>query len=245
MSNFGALIDYFGVATTDLVLVGSNETPVAKSVERAQDEDGDHVDEDSHGQTAAGTLAAASCTYALKSGTLNLNTIKLGYYIAGASPLVARIMQSIAVPTSNAAWPQVTITGLINVMAPVLPGGAEVGDKLLTYTLPSITIAGRKQAQLLDFSIGASAGRLIGSAFNASIDVASQANGLGVIVAHGISGGVMGVTCEQVYVDGVPTWTHPSGYILTQAPGHDEPQAGYHVYSMAAETILERDVVTI
>jgi hypothetical protein len=230
MANFGALTDHWGIATTDLVLVASDETPVAKSVERAQDEDGDNVDEESHGQTEAGTLADVSCTYALKSGTLNLNTLKCGEIES------TKIVAGIDVTTANGEWPQITVSGQTGCIAVNTPTG-----KLNTFTLPSVTIAGRKQAQLLGFTIGAAAGRLTGSTFNASIDIATQADGLGVIVAHAVSGGVMSVSADQVYVDATPTWTAPSGWIETQTESNEEPQAAFHTSTMTAEKILDRD----
>lgn len=233
-NQFGALTDYWGLDSTDLVLVASSSTPVAKSVERAPDEDGDFVEEAAHGQTTAGTLAEASCTYALKSSTLSLGTLACGYFAAEA-PLVNRIIKSIEAGTSNDGWPQITVSGLINVLAvTAVPG------KDYTYTLPAITLTGAKRAQLLGFTIGEDC-RLTGSSLSASIDVASQPDGKGEIVAHGISGGVVSVTAELVAIDGAASWIAPATWLETQTPGVDEGQAAWHTASASAETILARD----
>jgi hypothetical protein len=233
-NQFGALTDYWGLASSDLVLVASSSTPVSKSVERAPDEDGDFVEEASHGQTSAGTLAEASCTYALKSSTLSLATLKCGYF-AAEDTLVKRIINSIEAGTSNDGWPQITVSGMINVLAVTAVSGKEY-----TYTLPSITLTGAKQAQLLGFTIGENC-RLTSSSLSASIDVASQADGEGEIVAHGISGGVVSVTAELVAIDGAASWTAPATWQETQTPGVDEGQAAWHTASASAETILDRD----
>jgi len=233
-NQFGALTDYWGLASADLVLVASSSTPVAKSVERAPDEDGDFVEEASHGQTSDGTLADASCTYALKSSTLSLATLKCGYF-AAADTLVNRIINSIEASTSNDGWPQITVSGMINVVAVTAVSGKDY-----TYTLPAITLTGYKRAQLMGFTIGENC-RLTGSTLSASIDVASQANGIGVVVAHGMSGGVVTVTAELVAIDGAASWTAPATWQETQTPGVDEGQAAWHTSSASAETILARD----
>jgi hypothetical protein len=236
-NQFGALTDHFNLATSDLVLVDSSLTPVAKSIERATDEDGDNVAEQEHGQTAAGTLAEASCTYALKSGTLDTSTLACGYFAAAAGPpaVLNRIITSISIATSNDGWPQVTVTGMVGVIAVTAVSGKDA-----TYTLPEYTITGYKRAQLIGFTIGEN-GRLTSSSYEATIETASQADGEGVIVAHGMSGGVQSVTAEQVAIDAAATWTPAAGWIETQAPGVSEGQASWHTASMSAEQILERD----
>ena len=231
MSNFGALTDHFSMATSDLVIVDSSLTPVAKSVERAQNEDGDHVDQETHGQNDAGDLSEASCVYALKSGSLNLSTLKLGELASGV------IASSLEAGTENGQWPQITVSGMINAEDVCVPDG-----KANTFTLPAITINGCKRAQLLDFTIGAG-GRLNSASLSASIDVESQANGVGTIVAHGLAGGVLTVQAEQVRITDAPTFTAGGTWDEVQAPGAsgNQPQASFHTFSFSQEKILERD----
>lgn len=229
-NQFGALTDHFGFATSDLVLVESSATPVARSVERATDANGDNVEQETHGQTTAGTLAEASCKYALKSGTLNLNTLACGF-IAETDA----IAQQIEAATSKDEWPTITVSGPIEVITPIAP--ATFAN---TFTLPSITLTGAKRAQLLGFTIGETC-RLNASTLTASIEVGSQADGVGVVVAHGLSGGVVAVTAQLVAISGVASWTVPAGYDETQAPGSEQGQAAWHTTSAAAEIILVRD----
>jgi hypothetical protein len=235
---YGAFTDHFGLigATGALyekaVLVASSSTPVAKSVNRAQDANGDNAAEALAGQTATGTLAEASCTYALSQGTVNLDTLKLGEIAAN------KIARTLSAVTSNSAWPQITVTGLINTIAVVAPTG-----KLNTYSIvDDIELTNAKRAQLLDFTVDEDC-RLTGSTYTASIETAEQINGLGVIVAHGISGGVVTQSCELVAIDDVAAWT-PTGVTWqeTQAPGADEGAAAWHTTSASAEKLLERDV---
>ena len=237
---YGALTDHWGLLTEvtgalngKAVLVAASSTPVAKSVSRAQDANGDNAAEALAGQTAAGTLAEASCTYALSGNTVNLNTLKLGEIAAN------KIARTLSAVTSNSAWPQITVTGLINALTVVAPAG-----KLNTYSiLDSITLTNAKHAQLLDFTVGGDC-RLTGSTYSASIETAEQANGLGVIVCHGISGGVVTQSCELVAVTAAATWTPGETWKETQKPGADEGAAAWHTTSGAAEKLLARDNTT-
>lgn len=231
VDNFGARTDHFGLETQDLVLVDSSAVKVAESVERAEDENGDFADEEKHGQNAEGDLAEASCTYALKSGTLNLNTLKIG------EKTVGNIITSLEATTSNGAWPQIVVAGQINAETVTAPPG-----KKNTWTIKdSIELVGAKRAQLMDFTIGVGC-RLTGSSYSASVDVASQADGLGIIVAHGVSGGVVQQTAEMVRITAACTWIPGETWLEEQKPGSEEPQANFEVSGTAtASKILARD----
>lgn len=233
---YGALTDHWvlvgtgGALENKAVLVASSLTPVSKSVNRAQDANGDNAAEAFAGQTVAGTLAEASCTYALSKSTVNLNTLKLGEIAAN------KIASTLSAATSNTDWPQITITGLINTITVVAPTG-----KLNTFSIPdSITLTNAKRAQLLDFTVDADC-RLTGSTYAASIETAEQANGVGVIVAHGVSGGVLTQSCELVAIADVAAWAPGVTWKETQKPGADEGAAAWHTASGSAEKILSRD----
>ena len=243
-NQYGALTDHWGLLSEGgalqgkAVLVASSSTPVAKSVVRAQDANGDNAAEEESGQTAAGTLAEVSCTYALTQNTLNLNTLKLGAIIAGTP---TKLALSLEATTSNGEWPQITVSGLINAIEVVAPAG-----KLNTFSIvDSITLTNAKRAQLLDFTVGVTGPppncRLTGSTYSASIESAEATNGVGVIVAHGLSGGVVTQACELVAVEGAASWTPGGTWIETQKPGADEGAAAWHTASASAEKILARD----
>lgn len=237
MSNqFGALTDHWGLLGASgalenkAKLVASSSKPAAKSVNRAQDANGDNVAEAEAGQTAAGTLEEVSCTYELSLSTLEINTLKLGEIIANG------IAATLAISTSNSGWPQITMSGMLGTVTVVAPTGF-----LNTFSIPDdITLTNAKRAQLFDFTVDADC-RLTGSSYNASVDIASADDGVGVIVAHGVSGGVLTQSCDLVAIDDVAVWTPGVTWIETQAPGADEGKAAWHTTSASAEKILERD----
>jgi hypothetical protein len=237
MSNFGALTDHFGLASATLILVNSSSTLIEQSRGDAQDENGDIAASTYFGNTTQ-AMAEVSCTYALKSGTLNINTIKLGALAASATVL----RESIEVATSNSEFPQVTVSGRKNIIAITAPTG-----KLNTFTLPTYTLTGIKQAQLIGFTIGAGC-RLTGSSIGASVEMAQQDNGLGEPIAHGVSGGTGTISAELVRVTAAPAWTllttspwDTAGLTQTQAPGLEEGQAAYHTATAAAQFTITRD----
>ena len=228
MSNFGALPDHFGLADTDLILVESSKVPVEQNRADAQDENGDIADSKFHGNSD-GELFEIACTYALKSGTKNLNTLKLGELAAGT------IAESVEVSTGNTAWPQFAFKGKLGAQTIVAPSG-----KLNTFTLPDLTITGIKQAQLMGFTVGS--GRLTGCTLEASVELAQQDDGLGEPAAHGISGGKGSVKADFVRITTAPAWTLTASWLtLQQAPGIDEGQAAHHTASASAGFTLSRD----
>jgi hypothetical protein len=234
-TSFGGITDHFSLADTDLILVDSNRRARAQNRADAQDENADIVASAYSGNTAK-EIEEVSCTYALKSGTLNLNTLFIG-------ELAARIFaQSMAVTTANGAWPQIVVSGFLGLETMTAPA-----TKTNKFGLPAITISGVKQAQLLSFTIAAG-GRLTGSSITFNCEMAEQLDGVGEPAAHGVSGGTGELTAEFVKVeDSQPGWTLASPITaapflaeVTQEPGADEPQAGWHTTSAAASFILTR-----
>jgi len=221
MANFGALTDHFSVATADLVLVDSSAIPVAQTRADAQDESGDIAASDWHGNTTAG-LSEASCTYALKSGTLDLTTLVLGQISEGVVAL------NIEVATSNGAWPQVTVSGIT---------GSDALEQVKTYALIGPTINGKKIAQVMGVAV--TTGKLTDCNLSASVDWAQQEDGVGEPAAYGVSGGMLsstatavGVTAEAPVLAAAATWT------ISQATSLDEPQATWHTASITVEQAL-------
>lgn len=227
-SPFGAQTDHFGIlATADgvLELVSSTKTPVPKAIAYAQDENGDNTDDTAYGAPA--TMFEASSVFAVKSGSFSLNLLKLGF-IASTKALL-----SIELSTENGAWPQLTVSGRLGCIAPAT---------LKTYTLPDITIHGKKQAQALGFTV-TSGCKLTGSSLSASVDFAEQTDGLGVPVAQDVSGGVISGSGTFVGITVAPGWTVTlSGASELAAPGSEEPQAAYNTGSGTWEAMLAVDV---
>lgn len=236
MSSFGALTDHFGLASSDLVLVNSSETIVEKSRADAMDENGDIAATTYFGNNSQ-DMREISCTYALKSGTLNINTIKLG--ATAAAPTVLR--ESIEVSTSNSEFPQVTVSGRKNILAMTAPSG-----KLNTFTLPSLSLAGTKYAQAIFCTAGAGC-KITGTSLSANVEVAQQDNGLGEPIAHGVSGGQGTFSAEFVRITTAPSWTIVTtgntafGITETQPPGQEQGQAAYHTASGNGAFSITRD----
>jgi len=230
--NFGALTDHFGLATAVLVLVDSSLTPVAESVTRAENQDGDFEDEELTGQNADGDLADISCTYEVQTSSINLNTLEVGELVAGT------IAGSLVCTTASGAWPRIVVTGQFNTETVVAP--ASFTNK---WSIPdSIVITAAKRAQLMSFAIDAGC-RCTGSSYSAAVDIASTPNGLGVIAAHGVSGGVATQTADLVRITAACAWTPTGagGWSETQQAGATEAGSGFHTTSVAAEKILDRD----
>ena len=232
-SPFGAQTDHFGILNIAagegtlgnvLELVSSTKTIVPKAMAYAQDENGDNTAGTVYG--APTTMYEASSTFAVKSGSFSLKLLKLGY-IASTKALL-----SIELSTENGGWPQLTVNGRLGCIAPAT---------LKTYTLPDITIYGRKQAQMIGFTVKEGC-KLTGSNLSASVEFSEQADGMGVPVAQDVAGGVVTVTADFVGITAAPGWTvtHVGASELA-APGSEEPQAAYNTGSGTWEMMLAVD----
>lgn len=243
-SSFGAITDHFGILALThgagtladvMVMVASSLKPRAQNRADAQDENADIVASAYSGNTA-NEIKEVSCTYALKSGTLPLTELTIGELA------VQVFASSLAVSTANGSWPQIVVTGVLGLETITVPSG-----KTNKFILPGITITGIKQAQLLGFTIAAG-GRLIASSITFNCESAEQMNGLGEPVAHGNSGGTGTVTAEFVKVEASqPDWTLGATLTgttflaaVTQNPGAEEGQAGWHTTTAEAQFILTR-----
>jgi hypothetical protein len=240
MSNFGALTDHFGLAAGALVLIDSSETIIEQSRADALDENGDIAASTYYGNTTQ-NMREVSCTYALTSGSLSLNSaIKLGSL--ASSPTVVR--ESLQVTTSNSEFPSITISGRKNITAITLPTG-----KLNTWTVPVVTIFGQKRAQEIMFSTGAGC-RLTSSSLECSVELTQQDNGVGEPIAFGLSGGQGTFSGEFVRVTAAPSWTIVTtnnvtrGVTQTQAPGVEQGQAAYHTGTGTGAFTIIRDNAT-
>lgn len=245
-TSFGALTDHFGIlaivhgeGTLDdiLSLVASSKVPRAQNRADALDANED-VAASAYSGNSAGKIYEVSCTYALKSDSLDLSDLVIGELSVGI------LAESLEVSTSNGGWPQITVTGFLGTETIVAPTGYTN-----QFTLPAITVAGVKQAQLLGFTV--TDGRLTGSKLTFNCTMAEQADGLGEPVAHGVSGGTGELTAEFVRVDSAPAWAlaavladSGAGAVfmaeVTQDPGADEGQAAWHTASGAAAFNLAR-----
>ena len=230
MSNFGALTDHFSLASETLILVESSKKPVEQSRADATDENNDIADSAYFGNTD-GTLYEVSCSYALKSGTLDVQTIKLGEIAAGT------IRESLDVETEGGSWPVIKVSGKTGTQTVTAPTG-----KLNTFSLPaSLTITGLKAAQALGFTV--SAGKLTSCKLSAKIEIAEQGNGLGEPIAHGVSGGTGTVDAEFVRITDQPAWTDLAAWLteILGPDGAEEGQAAFHTAAASAGFTVARD----
>jgi len=232
-TSFGALTDHFGILTAAMKLVASSKVPRAQNRADAQDENED-IAASAYSGNSAGEIYEISCTYALKSGSLDLSTLFVGELIAGT------VAESLAVATANGAWPQITVSGFIGLETITAPTG-----KTNKFTLPAITVNGVKQAQTMGFTV--TTGKLTGSSITFNCSMAEQLDGVGEPAAHGVSGGTGELTAEFVRIETAPAWALAAVLTaaeflaeVTQVPGADEGQAAWHTASGAASFILPR-----
>jgi len=241
-TSFGALTDHFAILETVhdvgtladiMVLVASSKVPRAQSRADAQDENEDIVASAFSGNSAE-EIAEVSCTYALKSGTLDLSDLVIG-------ELAVQIFaESLALTTANGAWPQITVSGYLGLETITAPT-----SYTNQFTLPAISVIGMKQAQVLGFTV--TTGRLTGSGITFNCSMAEQLDGVGEPAAHGVSGGTGEVTADFVRVDDAPAWElaavltdSPFLAEVTADPGEDQGQAAWHTAAGAASFNLAR-----
>jgi hypothetical protein len=227
MANFGTQIDYFEIATTDLILIASEKTPVADARVDAVDENGDIADK---AYTGAGAIEDAKCTYSLITGTLDLSTLKLGELATG------KIVSSIVVTPQAGECPKIEVTGQLGTEAVVAPAG-----KLNTFTLPAITISAVMAAQPIGFTV--TAGKLQTVSFTASGPIAQDTKGDGDPAAHGFSGASMQVTCTLTATSSaVPAISAVSPFTIMQPLSIIEPTGGWRTGTATLDAPLTRDV---
>lgn len=224
-AGFQSLVDHFGVATADLVLQDSNTTPLPISIEYAEDEEGNMA---GSGSYDGGPAVAVECTYKLISNTLNLNTLSLGYLLNGATNLC---VVSINGDTSNSDWPIIKLAGFKNV--------TNFTD-MPVFTLPSITISGKKLAQGIDFTVGATC-KLTSSTFTASGTFSHALDASGSVAAMAFSGAVISMGGTGVEISAAVSWTPGGTWTVTQAPNEAGGNISWGVASFAAEKYLTKD----
>lgn len=225
MAGFSGNTDYFGFGSSDLVVIGSSTKPKGQSIEYAQDEDGNNVAEDQYDADGADSVET---TYELQANTLNLNTFALGGLLNGLTDMC---VESINVTTSNGQWPQIVVSGKTGVFT---------RSTMPTFTLPSITISGLKQAQLLDFTIGADC-RLTASNYTASGDYAFTRDDAGDASTDAFSGATQEIGGTATEIAGVVVWTPGSGWIEKDFPGAENGNINWGATSFAAEKFLPKD----
>ena len=241
-TSFGALTDHFaileivhdaGTLADIMVLVASSNPRRAQSRADAQDENEDIAASAFTGNSEE-KITEVSCTYALKSGTLDLSDLVIG-------ELAVQIFaESLALTTASGGWPQITVTGYLGLETMTAPT-----SYTNQFTLPAISVLGIKQAQVLGFTV--TTGRLTGSGITFNCSMAEQLDGVGEPAAHGVSGGTGEVTSDFVRVSDAPAWElatvltdSPFLAEVTQDPQADEGQAAWHTASGAAGFSLAR-----
>ena len=215
-TGFGGKTDHFGFATTDLILQESSKVPRAPNEANALDANGDVAKTELYGNDA-GTIFDVSCTYVLKSGTLDLSTLYVGELSTGV------FAGSIAVDTTNGDWPKITVSGALGYAAFQAPAG-----KTAKAAMPAITLVGGKFAQLMGFTVAG--GALNGCSISATCDTAEAADGEGEPVAYATSFPNAEVNANGVYTTAAFAWTETSpgiGLIEKQPESTVEPQAAW------------------
>lgn len=223
---FGKGTDYFDLPTeltaTNLKFIESTTTPKPVSTEYAQDEDGINV---GIGDYEGGPADAIECVYHLVGGTLDLSGIAIGF-IAATTPKVAIV--SVEVTTSNSAWPVITVSGFT---------GVTNETDYPSFSLPAITINGRRQAQGLDFTVDAAC-RLTSSSLSVSGEFHYALDEDGDVCGMNLTGCVAEISGEAVEISGVVAWTPDVTYTETQAPGAENANIEWGTASFSAEKFI-------
>jgi hypothetical protein len=239
-SAFGAQTDHFGLlaltgqgTTFTLKVKSSKKEPVAKSRADAKNAKGDIAASTFFGST---TIYDIETTYELIGGSMQLVTagLKLGLLTVGET---APALLSVSVSTDSGKWPEIRCSGKLGQSI------EKVDGEFYTWSLPAITLAGRKMAQEIGFTTDSGC-RLTGTSADFEISIQEATDGLGAPVAHDLEGGTWKVSATFVAVTATPACTITSpglGLTLVKAPGIEEPDAAYGTATMEAEGTLTRD----
>ena len=199
MSGYGIGTDHFSKAGDDLKLVSSKSSKMPASVATATDDDGNTIAETKFASDGPNEV---ECVYDLIDGTKDMADFALGRI--GSTDVICN---SVAVKTSNGAWPQITLKGV---------QGTGLYDKFTnieTWTLPSVTINGKRSAMLIFATLGAGAS-VTGSTltYDGKLDFHKES---GTVIAAALTGAEMKVTNEAVETTGAISWTAGSPFAST------------------------------
>lgn len=229
MAGFGKGSDYFDIPTaisnTDLHFIESSTTPKPVSLEHAQDEDGNIAGQ---GDYEGGPAAAVECVYHLLAGTLDLDDLDLGHILNGETKLV---IVEIEVTTSNSEWPTLTARGFT---------GVTNETNYPKFSLPAITINGKRQAQGFDFTVAAGC-RLTSSSFKASGEFHYALDEDGDVAAMAFTGATAEISGDAVEITTAVTWTPGGTWTETQGPGVSNSNVSWGTASFAATKLLSKD----
>lgn len=207
-SGFSGKIDHWGLASTDLKLHSSTTTPHPKGSEDARDQDGNMAD---RGYYVGGPGTPVECVYKLVSGSLDLSTLAPVGLIdeeEGAQGVIT----GITVDTENGDWPTITVPGILY---------ADPDSDIPQFTLPAITIVGKKRAQALGFAAVGSAARLQSSSLSLEGEIEHVLADKDTVGNVAFSGALLTVTANVLRLSGAPTVTAVSpiaSAVNTQSP---------------------------
>lgn len=226
MAGYGNGTDLIGLAGTDLKLMSGKSTPAGVTTVDVQDADGNMAEQGSY---ASGPGPVLECVYELQSSTLNLNTLKLGPI--GTKATATKCIYEIEVNPTNGAWPKLT--------ARAMTISAGQGTDMPTFTLPSVTISGKKQAQAMLFTIGSDC-RLTSATLKVGGTISHTLAGTAVN-AIAFTGATLEVTGQATEVEGAVTWTPDVSLTETQPPGAENANTAWGTTSFSARAIIVPD----
>ncbi len=228
-SGFSGMVDHFGLASATLILKSSSNEPHAKGVETASDENGDTI---AQGLYVDGAGEAAEVVYELQSGTLNLNTLKLGLTSEGSGIVI----ESISVATDGGQWPKVTVSGYTNITT---DSGDDPGGN--TFTLPSVTINGTKTAQEMSFSGTGTNSKLLSCTLTAEGEIHFVRSDSDTVGAVGFTGATATVEGTMLLKDGSDSITYSGDFEEVQAPTSSGDIVGWSEGSFSGQAVLAAD----
>ena len=202
-AGYQSLVDHFGLATADMVLIDSNTTPIPISIESARDEENNIAGQ---GTYEGGPAVGCECTYRLLGTSLDLSTLKIGYIFNDPTHTAATVVD---VSTSATDWPLIKYTGFTGILNYA---------NMPTFTLPEVTILGKRLAQVMDFTLGANC-KLQSSNLNVVCAMAHALGTDGTVGGNALDGCEATISMEAVEISAAVSWTPDAAYEETQAPG--------------------------
>ena len=221
--------DYFGLSTgqnSKFVITSSDENKSASTAE-AQDDKGDVVAIMTYGETSA-----PSCSYVLR-GDAQTGTINMGTEIQ--SDTKHYVITELSISTAAGTPPSITVTG------EEVPTGSHCSEYCY-YNVPSESIECCHHAQAL-FGLSWSG---IGSGFyvtqaNYSVSCElTKATKDGETVSYDITNGTISaqITIQGTGTDTTPTFTAPTGWVITSPLSLSNPDSGYDTWSISLQKTL-------
>ena len=234
MAGYGIDSDYLGLAFSDtninLAFISGEAITPAKGVVDAEDSEGNIAASGTHD---GGPGVAVTCNYELHMGTMSLaGDTTAGYDFQLGPNGSGVVIASIAAGTSNGGWPTIVATGITSATDTAL---------MPTFSLPAVSIIGKRTAQLMKFTKSSANWRLTSSNLTATGTIEHALDSTGTVGAMAFRGAKVEITAEGVEVDSEVAVTWDSTMTETQVEGKSHANIAFATGSVGAFINLAKD----